>query len=419
MSFFIEYTDHITGLSDVQPNLRLMFTNHTLADITAQNFMLPLMHGGKLVTKDDTIYTVYSAPTGTNDFQIFRPRFDGLGNVTLQATSASSTGTTADALATDASPIAVNISHPNGPGYVLESLSSTDAVWASQLLDSTGVSSVLYFNRQLNDSSGVASIDWLNRLLINDGGFTTVNYLSSNLLDISGNSAENWQSRILFASDGTTEKVNWENPASTVFNSASGVEFVIGQGAAPVANYLEVNGAISANSPLINAQGSDSDVSITFQTKGLGAIDFTSTVGAGMLLLGNVASSVNNWEMSNSATGNAPTLSVGGSDTNVSMELQAKGTGYVQSHNPIAAFAGLRLSTAANGRMGTATLVGGTIAVANTSVTANTLVFLTRQTVGGTLGFESYTTNAGVGFTINNSSALDTSTFSYVLFEPA
>jgi hypothetical protein len=36
--------------------------------------------------------------------------------------------------------------------------------------------------------------------------------------------------------------------------------------------------------------------------------------------------------------------------------------------------------------MGTATLVGGTIAVANTSVTANTRIFISRSTTGGTEG---------------------------------
>lgn len=66
-----------------------------------------------------------------------------------------------------------------------------------------------------------------------------------------------------------------------------------------------------------------------------------------------------------------------------------------------------------------ATLVAGTVTVANTTVTANTKVLLSRKTIGGTTGDLSYTVSAGVGFTINSSSATDTSTVSYMLAEDA
>lgn len=71
-----------------------------------------------------------------------------------------------------------------------------------------------------------------------------------------------------------------------------------------------------------------------------------------------------------------------------------------------------------NQRAGNAVLVAGTVTVANTTVTANTLVMLTRKTSGGTLGTAiTYTVTAATSFTINSDSALDTSTFSYVLIE--
>jgi hypothetical protein len=62
-----------------------------------------------------------------------------------------------------------------------------------------------------------------------------------------------------------------------------------------------------------------------------------------------------------------------------------------------------------------ATLVGGTIAVADTSVTANSVVFLTRKTIGGTAGNLSYTVSAGVGFTISSSSGTDVSVVSHLV----
>jgi hypothetical protein len=47
---------------------------------------------------------------------------------------------------------------------------------------------------------------------------------------------------------------------------------------------------------------------------------------------------------------------------------------------------GIKIKEGSNARMGTATLVGGTVAVANTSVTTATRVFISRSTTGGTEG---------------------------------
>lgn len=74
-------------------------------------------------------------------------------------------------------------------------------------------------------------------------------------------------------------------------------------------------------------------------------------------------------------------------------------------------------SSTGNARAGNAILVGGTVTVGNTSVTANTIVMLTRKTIGGTVGNTSYTVSAGSSFTISSSSGTDTSTYSYLLIE--
>lgn len=78
----------------------------------------------------------------------------------------------------------------------------------------------------------------------------------------------------------------------------------------------------------------------------------------------------------------------------------------------------LAMSSGANQRAGNIALIGGTIAVANTTVQANTVVLLTRKTSGGTIGTSiTYTVTAGVGFTITSDNILDTSTFTYVLID--
>lgn len=81
---------------------------------------------------------------------------------------------------------------------------------------------------------------------------------------------------------------------------------------------------------------------------------------------------------------------------------------------------GVALAEGANARMGVSTLVAGTVTVANTSVTANTRIFLTSQADGGTPGWLRVSARtAATSFTILSSSATDTSTVGWVMFEPA
>jgi len=69
--------------------------------------------------------------------------------------------------------------------------------------------------------------------------------------------------------------------------------------------------------------------------------------------------------------------------------------------------------------MSVATLVGGTVTVNTTKVTANSRIHLTVETAGGTQGFLSYTKSAGTSFTINSTSGTETSTVNWVILEPA
>jgi hypothetical protein len=68
-------------------------------------------------------------------------------------------------------------------------------------------------------------------------------------------------------------------------------------------------------------------------------------------------------------------------------------------------------------RAGNATLVSGTVTVTNTSITANSVIILTRKTAGGTIGDLTYTLSAGASFTINSANILDTSVVSYLIQE--
>lgn len=81
---------------------------------------------------------------------------------------------------------------------------------------------------------------------------------------------------------------------------------------------------------------------------------------------------------------------------------------------------GLRVKEGSNAKQGTATLVAGAATVSNTSVTANSRIFLTSQADGGTPGWLRVSArSAGTSFTITSSSGSDTSTVAYQIFEPA
>lgn len=79
---------------------------------------------------------------------------------------------------------------------------------------------------------------------------------------------------------------------------------------------------------------------------------------------------------------------------------------------------GIQVKSGANGRINLGVvMVGGTVTVANTSVTANTLVLPTRVVSGGTIGDVTVTKNAGMGYTLTSANPLDTSTFDCLLVE--
>ena len=77
----------------------------------------------------------------------------------------------------------------------------------------------------------------------------------------------------------------------------------------------------------------------------------------------------------------------------------------------------LKIATGANASVGTsAAMTAGTITINTTAVTANSQIFLTHASVGGTQGILSVgTITAGTSFVINSSSATDTGTVNWLI----
>lgn len=81
---------------------------------------------------------------------------------------------------------------------------------------------------------------------------------------------------------------------------------------------------------------------------------------------------------------------------------------------------GVRIKEGANARMGSATLVAGTVTVNTTAVTANSRIFVMGQNSSGAHGELTISARvAGTSFTITSSSATDTRSVAWMIFEPA
>ena len=80
----------------------------------------------------------------------------------------------------------------------------------------------------------------------------------------------------------------------------------------------------------------------------------------------------------------------------------------------------LKVKEGTNACMGTAVLVGGTVTVSTTAVTASSRIFLTIQSSGGTVGSVYISARtAGTSFAITSTSGTDTSTVAWFIVEPA
>jgi hypothetical protein len=99
---------------------------------------------------------------------------------------------------------------------------------------------------------------------------------------------------------------------------------------ASAVNFVQVTGAATGGGPVISTQGSDANVRMVFNSKGSSSgIDLTMN-NSRQVFIGTNGSAVNHWLMGGSTAGNAPVFSVAGSDTNIDLALTPKGTGLVR-----------------------------------------------------------------------------------------
>jgi hypothetical protein len=199
---------------------------------------------------------------------------------------------------------------------------------------------------------------------------------------------------------------------------------------ASAVNYVRVTGAATGGSPTISAQGSDTDINITLTSKGAGAVRFQTagTIRAtvdsggatnlGISASGGVAlkvpatgSQVNFFQMVGAATTTTPVISTLGSDTNVALAIQSKGTGAIDL---AAGSSGVNISN------------GGTVtALTRTNVGAGytsvpTIAISPPTTAGGTTATATVTSmginlvtivSGGTGYAVNDEILISGGTF--------
>jgi len=135
---------------------------------------------------------------------------------------------------------------------------------------------------------------------------------------------------------------------------------------ASAVNYVQVTGAATGQRPTISAQGSDSNINLYFQAKGSGQIQTAGWMQVGI-------GATNYWQLASASTGTAPILSSTGGDTNISMAFQPKGTGAIDL---AAGSSGVNIS---NG--GTVTAITRT--AAGSAYTSKPSVAITAPTTAG------------------------------------
>ena len=107
--------------------------------------------------------------------------------------------------------------------------------------------------------------------------------------------------------------------------TSGGTQFVIGH-AASVVNYIEAKGGATGAKPNFLAQGSDASIGIGYFSKGAGGHEFYTDASVLQFYVAHTALAVNYLQITGGATGSTPSVSVQGTDVNISLDIMSKGS---------------------------------------------------------------------------------------------
>jgi hypothetical protein len=174
---------------------------------------------------------------------------------------------------------------------------------------------------------------------------------------------------------------------------------------ASAVNYVQVTGSVTTSAPIISSQGSDTNIALSFVAKGNARHNFfnNSATSSRQFSIGTsgITGAVNFLNVDGSVAGIALPMQAQGTDTNISMAFQPKGTGAIDL---AAGSSGVNIS---NG--GTVTAITRT-AVGVNYTTNPTVAISAPTTAGGVqatatvpIGVASFTvSNGGTGYAVGN-----------------
>jgi len=99
---------------------------------------------------------------------------------------------------------------------------------------------------------------------------------------------------------------------------------------ASAVNYVQVTGSATTLFPNISAQGSDTNIGLTFASKGSQSLRFNTNSTDQQFRITHTGSAVNYVQVTGNIAGSSPRVLAEGSDTNIDLSLVPKGTGNVR-----------------------------------------------------------------------------------------
>lgn len=130
-----------------------------------------------------------------------------------------------------------------------------------------------------------------------------------------------------FNPSGNSNGMKFGSPNASFFSfvSSGGEQFRVVH-TASVVNYGTITGSATAADPVFGVDGTDANINVVFQAKGTGSLKF-ATGGGKQFQINNTASAVNFVVASGAATGAGPGFTATGTDTDVSFTYVTKGAG--------------------------------------------------------------------------------------------
>lgn len=128
-----------------------------------------------------------------------------------------------------------------------------------------------------------------------------------------------------------TTTINTGSTAALVFQT-NGVTQAQVVNTASAVNYLTFTGNVTNGQPIISVGGSDTNITLQINSKGTGGINFTTGGSSGyrQVTIENITSAANWVGISGNATGNAPYIVARGGDTNADFIVGSRGTGSIK-----------------------------------------------------------------------------------------